>query len=119
MDSIKKKMLSLSAATEEATERAERFSEETRRTLEIAEKYEDQVGGTSLRRNFNWNFQRSTKGLLSTDYSSIVRGFLPSDVQISYIPTRQPHPPTHPDTHTLSADSCDYKGAYCEWYCNL
>lgn len=43
MDSIKKKMITLSAATDEATMRAERFEEETRRITEIADKYEEQL----------------------------------------------------------------------------
>ena len=37
MDSIKKKMITLSAATDEANTRAESFEEETRRICEIAE----------------------------------------------------------------------------------
>ena len=39
MDSIKKKMLTLSSATDEANARAERFAEETRRISDIADKY--------------------------------------------------------------------------------
>jgi uncharacterized coiled-coil DUF342 family protein len=38
MDSIKKKMITLSSATEEANARAERFAEETRRISEIADR---------------------------------------------------------------------------------
>ena len=40
MDSIKKKMMTLSSATEEANARAEKFEEETRRISDIADKYE-------------------------------------------------------------------------------
>jgi len=43
MDSIKKKMITLSAATEEATARAEKFEEETRKISEVADKYEEQL----------------------------------------------------------------------------
>jgi len=43
MDSIKKKMITLSAATEEATARAERFEEETIRNADNADKFEEQV----------------------------------------------------------------------------
>ena len=39
MDSIKKKMITLSTATDEANARAEKFEEETRRITEIADKY--------------------------------------------------------------------------------
>jgi hypothetical protein len=38
MDSIKKKMITLSSATEEANARAEKFAEETRRICEIADR---------------------------------------------------------------------------------
>ena len=38
MDSIKKKMITLSSATEDANNRAEKFEEETRRISEIADK---------------------------------------------------------------------------------
>ena len=43
MDSIKKKMMSLSQATEEAMNRAAIFEEEMRGINEIAEKFEEQV----------------------------------------------------------------------------
>ena len=43
MDSIKKKMMTLAAATEEATARAERFEEETLKNAEMADKFEEQV----------------------------------------------------------------------------
>ena len=43
MDSIKSKMMSLSQATIEATARAEIYSEEMRKTQEIADKFEEQV----------------------------------------------------------------------------
>lgn len=43
MDSIKKKMMSLTTATEEATERAEKFELEVRRVMEVADRYEEQV----------------------------------------------------------------------------
>ena len=52
MDSIKKKMITLSSATEEANARAERFAEETRRISEVA----DRSG-----QNFNSNFPSCTK----------------------------------------------------------
>ena len=45
MDSIKKKMRSLAQATEEASSVANKFDTETKATIEIAEKYEEQVGG--------------------------------------------------------------------------
>lgn len=43
MDSIKSKMQSLAQATQEATERANRYEVETRRINDVAEKFEDQV----------------------------------------------------------------------------
>merc|ERR1712212_622162 len=43
MDSIKKKMITLSTATEEANARAEKFEEGTRRVTEIADRFEEQV----------------------------------------------------------------------------
>ena len=38
MDSIKKKMITLSSATEEANQRSEKFAEETRRICEVADR---------------------------------------------------------------------------------
>ena len=43
MDAIKKKMMSLSQATEEATTRAAYYEEEMRKANDIADKFEDQV----------------------------------------------------------------------------
>ena len=43
MESIKKKMLSLSQATEEAKSRAAIFEEEMSRVNELADKFEEQV----------------------------------------------------------------------------
>lgn len=43
MDSIKSKMQSLAQATQEATERANRYEVETRRINDVADKFEDQV----------------------------------------------------------------------------
>lgn len=44
MESIKKKMLSLSQATEEAKARSAIYGEEINRVNEIADKFEEQVG---------------------------------------------------------------------------
>ena len=49
MDSIKKKMRSLAQATEEASSVANKFDTETKATIEIAEKYEEQVGALKSR----------------------------------------------------------------------
>ena len=46
MDSIKKKMLSLSQATEEANSRASVYEAEMRKINEIADKFEEQVKKT-------------------------------------------------------------------------
>ena len=43
MDSIKKKMLSLSQATEEANSRASVYEQEMKKINEIADKFEEQV----------------------------------------------------------------------------
>lgn len=43
MDSIRSKMMSLSQATVEANSRAELYSEEIRKTNEVADKFEEQV----------------------------------------------------------------------------
>ena len=44
MDAIKKKMVSLSQATEEALSRATVYEEEMRRVNDIADRFEEQVG---------------------------------------------------------------------------
>ena len=49
MDSIKKKMRSLAQATEEAESVANSFDTETKATNEIADKFEEQVGGWLIR----------------------------------------------------------------------
>ena len=43
MDSIKSKMKSLAEATQEATNRANIYEEETQRVNDVAEKFEEQV----------------------------------------------------------------------------
>ena len=50
MDSIKKKMRSLAQATEEAESVANSFDTETKATNEIADKFEEQVGGWLIRK---------------------------------------------------------------------
>ena len=52
MDSIKKKMMSLSQATEEANSRAAVYEQERNRINELADKFEDQVRHQRVQKYF-------------------------------------------------------------------
>ena len=72
MDSIKSKMLSLSQATSEALARTAVFEEELRKNNEIADRYEEQVNGNSIKKFSTQSFKNKILAMIFVEF------FLPS-----------------------------------------